>query len=424
MSAGYPNGPFPNHEGVLNRVDVAPGRPLRSHEDEMRRVGFGLIVGLVLAPLSFAPVLAQAPATAPPAVGVAKVTKHPVVETDQFIGRIQAVARVDIVPRVTAFIEDVVFKEGDEVKQGDVLYRLERPPFEADVQAKEGAVANIQAQLLNANLTLQRAQTLLNTPAGQQSTVDAAKANQGNLQGQLLTAQAQLRTSQINLGYTTITTPIDGKIGRTAMTAGNVVQPNTGTLSTVVGQDPMYVVFPVSVRSVLELRDRYATKGGFDAVQIKILLPDGRSYGQTGKLNFVDNTIASNTDTITLRGTIPNPSIGKIGGSATLRELVDGEFVTVLLEGVQPVELVSVPRSAILTDQGGDYVYVLGEDNKAIRQTIKIGQSTPTEASILTGLQEGQTIVVDGLQRIRPGQPVSPAPAAPTATDAAKQAVP
>ena len=390
----------------------------------MRRVAIGLRIGVVVAQFScVAPVLAQAPGNAPPAVGVVRVTKHPVIETEQFIGRVQAVARVDIVARVTAFLDEVVFKEGDEVRKGDVLYRLERPPFEADVQAKEGAVAQIQAQLLNANITLQRAQTLLNTPAGQQSNVDSAKANQGNLQGQLLTAQAQLKTSQINLGYTTIAAPIDGKIGRTNLTAGNVVQPNSGTLATVVGQDPMYVVFPISVRSLIELRGRYVPKGGFDAVQIKILLPDGRTYGQTGKLNFVDNTVATNTDTVTLRGTIPNPPLGIKGAGNTVRELFDGEFVTVLLEGVQPVQLLAIPRSAVLTDQSGDYVYVVGPDNKAVRQNIKLGQSTPTEASVLTGLEEGQTIVVDGLQRVRPGQPVAPAPAAPTATDAAKQSV-
>ena len=391
----------------------------------MRSRHTGLIVGAALAMIVGAGATqAQAPGAAPPAVGVAKVGKRPVVETEQFIGRIQAVARVDVQARVTAFIEDVVFGEGTEVRKGDVLYRLERPPFAADVDAKEGAVATIQAQLQNANLTLQRAQTLLNTPAGQQSTVDAAKANQGNLQGQLLTAQAQLKTSQINLGYAEIIAPVDGKIGRTALTAGNVVQPSSGTLATVVGQDPMYVVFPVSVRTSLELRDRYANKGGFDAVKIRIVLPDGRTYGESGKLNFVDNTIAANTDTITLRGTISNPPIGELGGSARIRELVDGEFVTVLLEGVQPVELVAVPRSAVLTDQSGDYVFVLGEGDKAVRQSIKLGQSTPTEASVLSGLQEGQSVIVDGLQRVRAGQPVSPAPAAPAAIDAAKKAAP
>ncbi len=390
----------------------------------MRRVR--LAVCILLAAAGMTPALAQAPNAAPPAVGVAKVTKHPVVETDRFIGRIQAVQRVDIVARVTAYLEEVVFKEGQEVKKGDMLYRLERAPFEADVQAKEGAVAQIQAQLLNANITLQRAQTLLNTPAGQQSTVDSAKANQGNLQGQLLTAQAQLKTSQINLGYTVIKAPVDGKTARTNLTLGNVVQPNTQVLTTLVGQDPMYVVFPISVRSLLELRDRYLSKGGFSAVQIKIVLPNGDTYGSTGKLNFVDNTVATNTDTVTLRGTIPNPPLAQQleGKDAnTVRELFDGEFVSVLLEGVEPVQLLAVPRAAVLTDQQGDYVYVVGPDDKAVRTTIKLGQSTPTEASVLTGLKEGDTIVVDGLQRVHAGQPVSPSPAEPNAADAAKKAV-
>ncbi len=379
---------------------------------------------LALMTMASAPALAQAPANAPPAVGVIKATKHPVTQTERFIGRIQAVARVDVVARVTAFIEQYVFKEGDEVRKGEVLYRLERPPFEADVEAKQGTVEQIQAQLANATVTLQRATTLLNTPAGQQSTVDSAKASQGNLQGQLLSAQAQLRTSQINLGYTEITSPIDGKIGRTNVTPGNVVTPSSGTLATVVGQDPMYVLFPISVRSVLELRDRYVPLGGFNAVKLRILLPDGKTYGQVGKLNFIDNTVAPNTDTITLRGTIPNPPLGPSGINTTLRELTDGEFVTVLVEGVQPVDLLAIPRAAVLTDQAGDYVYVVGDDNKAIRRNITLGQSNPPEVSVLTGLKEGETIVVDGLQRVRPGQPVAPAPATPSAADAAKKATP
>ncbi len=320
--------------------------------------------GSCLMMMASTPALAQAPANAPPAVGVIKATKHPVTQTERFIGRIQAVARVDVVARVTAFIEQYVFKEGDEVKKGEVLYRLERPPFEADVEAKQGTVEQIQAQLANATVTLQRATTLLNTPAGQQSTVDSAKAGQGNLQGQLLSAQAQLRTSQINLGYTEITSPIDGKIGRTNVTPGNVVTPSSGTLATVVGQDPMYVLFPISVRSVLELRDRYVPLGGFDAVKIRILLPDGKTYGQVGKLNFIDNTVSTNTDTITLRGTIPNPPLAQTGVTTTLRELTDGEFVTVLVEGVQPVDLLAIPRAAVLTDQAGDYVYVVGDDRQ------------------------------------------------------------
>ncbi len=386
----------------------------------MRRSDLALAMLIATA----APAAAQAPAGGPPAVGVIKVSKHPVTETDRFVGRIQATAKVDVVARVTAFLESYDFKEGDEVKKGQLLYKLEQPPFQAAVEAEQGTIQQFQAQLANANVTLQRANTLLNTPAGQQSTVDTAKATQGNVQGQLLTAQAQLKTAQINLGYTTITSPIDGKIGRTNVTSGNVVSPSSGTLSTVVGQDPMYVVFPVSVRSVLELRDRYVPIGGFDAVRLRVVLPNGKTYGQTGKLNFVDNTVSSNTDTIMLRGTIPNPVLPQQQGVSTVvRDLYDGEFVTVLVEGAQPVDLLAIPQAAVLTDQQGSYVYVVGDDNKALRQTVQLGQAQPPEVSVISGLKEGQTIVVDGLQRVRVGQPVSPGPAEPSAADAAVKAV-
>ena len=395
----------------------------------MRRSGLSCALAAAAATLAAAalatagPASAQAPGGGPPAVGVMKVTKHPVTETERFIGRIQATARVDIVARVTAYLQSYDFKEGEEVRKGQLLYRLEQPPFQAAVEANQGSVQQFQAQLANATLTLQRASTLLNTPAGQQSTVDAAKAGQGNLQGQLLTAQAQLKTAQINLGYTTIESPIDGKIGRTNVTAGNVVSPSSGTLATVVGQDPMYVVFPVSVRSVLDLRERYVPLGGFDAVKIRVVLPDGRTYGQTGKLNFIDNTVSSNTDTIALRGTIPNPALPQKGVDSVVRELYDGEFVSVLLEGAQPVDLLAIPQAAVLTDQQGSYVYVVGDDNKVARQNLQLGQAQPPEVSVLSGLKEGQTIVVDGLQRVRVGQAVSPGPPAPNATDAAEKAV-
>ena len=233
-----------------------------------------------------------------------------------------------------------------------------------------------------------------------------------SLEAQVQSAQAQVQSSQINLDYTEINSPIDGKIGRTAVTEGNVVNPSSGTLTTIVSQDPMYVTFPVSVREGLDLRDRYATRGGFKAVVIRIRLPDGRVYDQTGELNFVNNTIAQNTDTITLRGSIPNPRLHDASAPAgALRELTDGEFVTVMLEGVQPVEVLAIPRSAVLSDQQGDYVYIVDADNKAVQRRIKLGQSTNTVASVVNGLALGDKVIVEGLQRVRAGQPVAPGPA-------------
>jgi membrane fusion protein, multidrug efflux system len=352
--------------------------------------------------------------TAPPAVGVVEAVKRPVTETSEFLGRIEATNRVSVVARVTAFLEKRLFNEGAEVKTGDLLYQLERGPFEADLASKQAQVAQLQATLENAKLTTERARTLLSGPAGQQSTYDAAIATQRSLEAQVQAAQAQVKSSQINLDYTEIHSPIDGKIGRTAVTEGNVVSPGSGILTTIVSQDPMYVTFPVSVRQSLGLRDRYATRGGFKAVVIKLRLPDGRLYDQTGELNFVNNTIAQNTDTITLRGAIPNPTrhdASTTGGAGPVRELTDNEFVTVMLEGVQPVEVLAIPRSAVLSDQEGDYVLTVGPDNKAVQRRIQLGQSTSTVAAVLSGISLGDKVIAEGLQRVRPGQPVAPGPA-------------
>jgi len=357
---------------------------------------------------------AQAPggAAAPPAVGVIEAVNRPITETNQFLGRIEAVNRVAVVARVTAFLDKRLYVEGAEVKQSDPLYLLERGPFEADLASKKATVAQLQATLENARLTTERARTLLGGPAGQQSTYDAAIANQRSLEAQVQAAQAQVQLSQINLDYTDIRSPIEGKIGRTAVTEGNVVSPSSGTLTTIVSQDPMYVTFPVSVREALQLRARYANNGGFKAVVIRVRLPDGRLYEQKGQLDFVNNTISQSTDTILLRGVIANPMLYNASTStSTVRELTDNEFVTVLLEGVVPVEVLAIPRSAVLTDQQGDYVFTVGADNKAEQQRIQLGQSTATVASVVSGIKLGDKVIVEGLQRVRPGQPVTPGPA-------------
>lgn len=378
----------------------------------LARVSIGLLTAGVIGIGTNTSARAQAPASAPPAVGVIEAIKRPITETSEFLGRIEATNRVNVVARVTAFIEKRVFVEGSEVKAGDLLYQLERGPFEADLATKKAQVLQMQATLENAKLTTQRALTLLGGPAGQQSTYDAAVANQRSLEAQVQAAEAQVKFSQINLDYTEIRSPIDGRIGRTAITDGNVVSPSAGVLTTIVSQDPMYVTFPVPVRQALEMRERYATKGGFNAVLIKVRLPDGRLYDQSGKLDFVSNTIAANTDTITLRGSIPNPLLHEPAATdGAIRELTDNEFVTVMVEGVQPVEVLAVPRAAVLSDQQGDYVFTVGADNKAEQHRIQLGQSTSTIASIMSGLKLGDKVIVEGLQRVRPGQPVAPGPA-------------
>jgi membrane fusion protein (multidrug efflux system) len=357
---------------------------------------------------------AQPAPAGPPAVGVVRAERQQITQTDEFIGRIQSIGRVALVARVAAYLEKRQFVEGAEVKKGDLLYLLEQPPFQAQVDADKANVAQLEAQHTFAQQQLARAQYLLKTPAGQEQSVDQNLANERSLAAQVASAKAQLEVAEINLGYTEIRAPIDGKISATDVTEGNVVSPTSLTLANLVSQDPMYVLYPVSMRAGLDLRNRYDAKGGFGAVVLKMRLPDGRIYAQKGKPDYVSPTVATNTDTIMVRGVFPNPlRPGVTSGEPAPRELFDGEFVTVMVEGVEPITVLAIPRAAVLSDQQGDYVYVVDAQNKAQRRPIQLGQSTPSTAVVSNGLKEGELVISEGLQRVRPDQPVSPSPASP-----------
>ena len=352
----------------------------------------------------------------PPVVGVVAARPEQVTETSQFVGRVQARDTVALAARVTAFLTARLFTEGAEVHKGQLLYRLERGPFEASVAAARAAVAQNRALLANATLTLRRAEALLNTPAGQRSAVDNALAAEQSQAAQLASAEANLQGAEINLGYTEIRAPIAGKISRSNYAVGNVVSPGSGALATIVSQDPMYVLFPVATSEVLALRDKYAAKGGFAAVRVQLRLPDGKLYSESGTVDYIDPTVAQTTDTLMMRASVPNPLLpGAKPGGLGNRELVDGEFVTVLLEGVQPVTVLGVPRQAVLADQQGNFVYVVDATKHVTVRRVTLGQSTPTIAAIATGLKPGEEVVVDGLQRVRPGIVVNPHPFAPPA---------
>lgn len=376
---------------------------------QLYRVLFRLAPAAVALALA-TPISAQMPG-GPPVVGYVVAEKRPVTQIQEFIGRVEAVNKVSVIARVSAELEEAPFKEGAEVKKGDILYELEKPPYEAAVESAKASVDQFSALLRNATLTTERYKKLLSGPAGQQSSVDSALAQQQAYEAQMLGAQAQQKTAEINLGYTTIRSPIDGKVGRIAITIGNIVGPTSGTLTTIVSQDPMYVTFPVPSPTLLELGRMYAPKGGFNAVVLRVRLPDGTLYSEKGKLDYVDPSVATNTDTVTVRGAIPNPL--RKTGEESLRPLIDGEFVTALVEGVEPVVALAIPRSAVLSDQQGDYVYVINSDDVVSQRRIQLGQSTAAVAMVSTGLSEGEKIVTEGIQRVRPNLKVAPQPAGP-----------
>ncbi len=376
------------------------------------RIRTGTVILAAWAALGMMPwaARAQRPPAGPPVVGVATVQSRPVTSTSQYIGRIQAIDSVALVARVTAFLEQRLFTEGADVKKGDLLYVLEQGPFQAQVLAQQGNLAEAQANIVNASVNFQRQKTLLNTPAGQKQAFDNALATQRGNAGVVLTAQGNLQAAQINLAYTEIRAPIDGRITATAVNQGNVVSPTSGTLATIVSQDPMYVAFPVATRDVVSLQKKYASVGGLGAVKLSLQLTNGDSYDHTGTLDYVAPTVSANTDTVTLRATVPNPERdgGDKGGVST-RQLVDGAFVTVLISDPHPVVAVVIPRAAVLSDQQGDYVYVLDAQNRAQRANLKLGQTIEADQVVDSGLSDGQHIIVDGVQRVHPGAAVQPA---------------
>ncbi len=368
------------------------------------------------------PALAQkkgGPPSGPPPVGVAQVRQSAVTSSSQYIGRIQAIDRVALVPRVTAYLDKRLFDEGSEVKQGQLLYVLEQGPFQAQVLAQQGTLAQAQANVANAKVNFQRQVQLLRTPAGQKQAYDNAQETAQSGAASVLTAEGNLQASQIQLGYTEIRAPVNGRITSTAVNQGNVVSPSSGTLATIVTQDPMYVVFPIASRDLLTLQKKYQAEGGLEHAVIELTLGDGSRYDHDATLDYVAPTVSEQTDTITLRATVPNPTRDGAGTNSGVssRELVDGEFVTVTVADPHPVEQVVVPTSAVLADQQGNYVFELGPHDKAVRIDIKLGETTGTNSVVLSGLRAGQTIIVDGIQKVHAGGAVSPGPPQAVLTD-------
>lgn len=359
--------------------------------------------------LGAAPALAQFGPQGPPAVGIQEAARRPVTESTEFVGRVEAVERVEIVARITGFLQERLFQEGQEVKRGDPLYRIERQTYEAELARAQANIASAEAEVANARLTLSRAQELSRSGAGTRASLDNATAQERTANAQLVAARAAARAAEVNLGYTEIASPIDGKIGRTNATVGNVVGPSTGTLAVIVSQDPMRVSFPVSQRQALELRDRYAPRGGVEAVQVRFRTADGKTYPQVGRIDFIDNQINRATDSILIRARVPNPP--REGGE---RALIDGQFVTVFVEGVEPVLAITIPRAAVLQDQQGSYAFIVDNEGKAQRRNLRLGRNTPQIAVVEEGLNPGDKVIVEGIQRVRPGQQVNAAPAAPT----------
>jgi membrane fusion protein (multidrug efflux system) len=332
----------------------------------------------------------------PPAVSVTPAVNREVTETGDFIGRVTAIDKVDIVARVPGFIEERHFTEGQQVKTGDLLFRIEQATYKAAVDQQRANLAKAKAAEVNAALQLQRGKELAQNQNIPQATVDQRAADEAAAQANVLQAEATLQQAEINLGYTEIRSPINGRIGLANFTVGNLVDPSSGKLATIVSQDPIYVVFQASERDVLEYKRRIAEyKDGHLTVHIK--LPNGNAYPHPGRTNFLDVQVEAGTDTVLVRAQLPNPE----------GLLIPGGIVGVSAERGAPRSALVVPQSAILLDQAGHYVLVIDGAKKVELRRVTTGIEQGRDVVVTEGLKQGELVIVEGIQKVHPGQVVA-----------------
>ncbi len=330
-----------------------------------------------------------------PAVGVRAAAMKGVNQTFEFVGRIKAVNKVEVRARVEGFLEQVLFREGQDVKTGDLLYQIEKVQFQALVDQAKANLASAEAEVTNDQLQYARQLELSKQQFSPQAVVDQRKAALDSDRAKVLQTRAALTQAQVNLDYTDIRSPIDGRIGRTAYTVGNLVNPASGVLATIVSQDPIYVLFPVSVRDLEIIREaRQREDGGLAKIEIRIRLSNGQDYPQRGVWNLTDPQVDQLTDTLIMRATIPNPD----------RLLIDGQFVTAAIRERREEPRLVIPQSALQVDQSGYYALIVDGDHKVEQRRVQTGPNRDTDVVITSGLSEGENVIVDGVQKVRPGQ--------------------
>jgi membrane fusion protein (multidrug efflux system) len=334
-----------------------------------------------------------------PAVTVVPVISREIRETANFVGRVTPIDKVDIVARVPGYIEQRLFTEGEQVKTGDLLFRIEQDTYKAAVEQQDANLAKAKATETNAALQLARGKALVKNQNISQETVDQRAADEAAAQADVLEAQAALEQAQINLRYTEIHAPIDGRIGLAKFTVGNLVSPSSGTLATIVSQDPIYVIFQASEREVLEYKRRIAELGDKNGhVAVRVTLPDGTLYPEPGLSNFLDIQVSGSSDTVAVRAQFANPQ----------GLLTPGGVVGVTVEAGTPITALIIPQAAVQIDQAGSYVLVVDQTSKKVElRRITTGSEAGTGVAVTNGLKEGELVILEGVQKVRPGQVVA-----------------
>ena len=336
-----------------------------------------------------------------PGVMVTKASTQLVKKTSEFIGRTIAVNDVQLRARVQGYLLERNFREGDNVEVGDVLFKIESDSYEAEVAAAQGNVERAEAEVARTQDDLKRYEKLYKSQNISEQEINKARNDKLQAEANLTSSIANLQRAQTDLDNTVIRAPIKGRIGRSIISVGNLIDPGGEPLARLVELDPIYVAINVSERVLVLLKAKQLKLGlkedQLPNVEVQLKLQGNQMYPKIGKLDFVDNVVNPDTATVSVRAIFPNPD----------ELLIPGMFVRALVGTEEKTQALMIPEQAIQEDQAGKFVMIVDSDDIVDVRRVKTGQSDKGRVKIIDGLQDGERVVVEGLQKIRPGMTVT-----------------
>jgi RND family efflux transporter MFP subunit len=392
-----------------------------------------LLAALLLA-LTFAAGCAKKPEKEkppPPEVVYATPTARDVTEVEEFTGYTRAVKTVEVRARVTGYLDKVLFKDGTDVKEGDTLFQIDSRTYKAEVDKAEAMVKQTEATLDRITSDLRRGRAMVTGRAISMEELDKLTGNRNEADASVRAARATLEATRINLAYTKISAPIGGRVSRTMVDAGNLVKADETMLTTVVTLDPIHAYFDVDERTVLQLRrmiqEKKITSSRVQPLIVKVGLADEEGFSRSGTIDFVDNQLDPGTGTLRVRAEVPN---APINGVSTLSP---GMFVRIQLPVGKPQPSLLIPETALGSDQGNKFVYVIDGQNKVTYRRVVPGQQEGTtrvirplvtgeKGEVVSGLRPDERVIITGQQRVRPGVEVQPYTASEMSALVAKRA--
>ncbi|GAB6843421.1 efflux RND transporter periplasmic adaptor subunit [Methylorubrum rhodinum] len=357
---------------------------------------------LIAALLGGGGALAQAPGAPPPGVTVAKPVVKEIVEQDQYTGRFDPIEFVEVRARVTGYLDKILFQDGANVKKGDVLFLIDRRPYKAALEQAQAALTSAKARLSFTQTDLERAQVLSRGGNISEQVTDQRRQASQTAQADVDSAEAALRNAQLNYDFTEVKSPINGRISQRLVTEGNIVITDQTMLTTIVSLDPIYFGYTVDEKSFLKYQG--TLKIGMGQTQrgkgapILIALAGEEKPTRKGTLDFVDNRVDNQTGTVLLRATVDNPD----------GFIKPGLFGIVSMPATKPYQGVLIPDEAVSANQDKRIVYVLGEGDKVAAKTVKLGPLVDGYRVIREGLKGDESVVVNGVAKVRPGAQVKP----------------